>query len=689
MNLSRQILTVLALGLSATAVARERSPVLSLQSLLEEMTDRDAVAKWPVPAYTCRQASSWDRAQKTPTDPAGWHANKDYEQFIRTEENAGRREWVIMEHAGPGAITRFWLPLSAKKDKQVIRFYFDGSPTPAIECNFNELLSGRGFVRPPLAFVAWNETDLHSQMKAAPATLRQVGGDLYLPIPFAKSCKITLDELPFYYIVNYRAYALGTTVATFTMADFEKSAATLNRTGEALTADLDLKLTGQTKQAVLAPGKELSLKLPGKPTAVRNLQVQIDPKDAPQVLRSVVLSATFDGEETVWCPVGEFFGTGARLNPVHDWFRSVGKDGTLAARWVMPYRRAAQVTLKNLGTNSVAVTLAATTDNWKWDDQSLHFHATWRGQQAIKTQPRSDWNYVEINGRGRYVGDTLTVFSPDKAWYGEGDERVYVDGEKFPSHLGTGTEDYYGYAWGMATYFSSPFIAMPHRDTSNRSNWKGYTTTSRVRLLDDIPFTTAFKLDMEIWHWANTKVDYAVGCFWYARPDATSNRAPTPEEARRSLSEIPGTTQQAGAIECETMTVAAKSPGLRITHQDSMLPWSGNEQLFIQATKVGDFVELDIPVTDDKSHRVVLHGTKSYDYGILRFSINGQPAGSDYDAFNAAAIVGEPIELGRFEPKNGKLVLRVEVVGANPASRGPRYYFGLDCVVLQNPTSNK
>ena len=37
--------------------------------------------------------------------------------------------------------------------------------------------------------------------------------------------------------------------------------------------------------------------------------------------------------------------------------------------------------------------------------------------------------------------------NPVEAWWGEGDEKVFVDGEKFPSHFGTGTEDYYGYAW--------------------------------------------------------------------------------------------------------------------------------------------------------------------------------------------------------------------------------------------------
>jgi hypothetical protein len=62
--------------------------------------------------------------------------------------------------------------------------------------------------------------------------------------------------------------------------------------------------------------------------------------------------------------------------------------------------------------------------------------------------------------------------------------------------------------------------------------------------------------------------------------------------------------------------------------------------------------------------------------------VNGRPAGADYDAYRPAAAASGPIELGRFAPKDGRLLLRAEVVGAHPDSGGPRHYFGLDCVVL-------
>ena len=661
---------------------------IALESLIGEMTNRAAGAKVPAPSYTLKEASSCDRATKDPADANGWFANQDYGQFIRIEQKDGRTEWVIMEHQGPGAITRFWLPLHPPNDKQVIRFYFDGSPTPAIAVPFNEILSGRGFVKPPFAFVAWNETNLLNQVVAAPSVQRGVGGDLYLPIPFARGCRITLDQVPFYYIINYRAYETDVVVKTFTMAGYEAAQAAVRKAGDTLLATPDFTVGEPGCRATLAPGAELALSLPPGPAAGRNLRVQVDPKDAPQVVRSTVLIAEFDGEPAIWCPLGEFFGTGARLNPVQDWFRTVREDGGMFARWTMPYRRAARFALKNLGPTPVTVSLAAATAPWTWDDRSMLFHATWHCQNGMKTRPMSDWNYIEIHGRGVYVGDTLTVFSPVSAWFGEGDERVYLDGETRPSHNGTGTEDYYGYAWGMATFFNSPFISAPRRDGTSRESWKGYTTTSRVRLLDGIPSRTSLKLDMEVWNWADTKVDYAVGTFWYARPGATHNRPPQPADAAQPLVTYP-ISRLRGALECETMKVLAHNDGLVIGRQEDFPfddgAWSGGAQLFVQARKPGDFVELLVAEDATGPRTLVLHTTKSYDYGILRFSVNGQPVEATFDGYAPKPVLGGPVALGTFAPKDGKFMLRVEVIGANPAATGPKHYFGLDAITTNAP----
>ena len=94
---------------------------------------------------------------------------------------------------------------------------------------------------------------------------------------------------------------------------------------------------------------------------------------------------------------------------------------------------------------------------------------------------------------------------------------------------------------------------------------------------------------------------------------------------------------------------------------------------------MGDVLELLVPAEGTTRARLVLHATKSHDYGILRFSVNGQAAGVDADLYAAKPIPSGPIELGRFESTDGGYRLRAEVVGKNPKSKG--VYFGLDCVV--------
>src|SRR5437016_127830 len=102
-------------------------PSVSMRSLLAEMTDFASVCHWPVPAYSEKQASSYDRRSVSPDKP-GWFANGDFNQFIREEKRQGHTEYVMMDAAGPGAIVRFWLTTVVKPGN--LRFYFDNEEKP-------------------------------------------------------------------------------------------------------------------------------------------------------------------------------------------------------------------------------------------------------------------------------------------------------------------------------------------------------------------------------------------------------------------------------------------------------------------------------------------------------------------------------------------------------------------------------
>ncbi|MBW8042471.1 MAG: hypothetical protein FVQ85_21095 [Planctomycetes bacterium] len=83
------------------------SDTITFESLLEEMVNRDSIARLPRPAYTCRQFSSYDRNSTEPGSPTWW-ANWDRSYFVRIEDNNGRKEHVLMDADGPEAVVRFW-----------------------------------------------------------------------------------------------------------------------------------------------------------------------------------------------------------------------------------------------------------------------------------------------------------------------------------------------------------------------------------------------------------------------------------------------------------------------------------------------------------------------------------------------------------------------------------------------------
>jgi hypothetical protein len=533
-NCTRRELLSYAACAAFAGLCPAQKPVatISLESLLREMVDRNALARYPDPSYTCQQASSYDRRSIDPKQ-SGWFANNDYSQFIRSEQRGGRTEWVMMDAEGPGAVVRFWMgaPVPQHGPTGTLRFYFDGSEEPAIETVADKLLSGESFVREPLAAV------------------RSIGRNLYLPIPYARRCKITYDrpnhwkskndEDCAWYNINYRTYPRRTDLQTFTMGEFEAARTLVDQIGKnLLTIDqysgLGTRTTPQETRT-LRPGSSITQTLSG-PAAVRKLSLRIAADNLPQALRDTVLSLEFDGEETVWSPVGDFFGSGIGLNPFHDWWRAVDNDGTMSCWWVMPFNDSCKVRLDNIGGQTLDVGFGPLVSGpWQWDDRSMHFHANWRQQYGIDTKKEDglDWNYIEIAGQGVYAGDTLTIHNGSSEWWGEGDEKIFVDGESFPSNFGTGTEDYYGYSFGdRGVFFEAPFHAQPRADGNHQP---GYTVNTRTRSLDAIPFMKALKFDMEIWHWAKTTMTYAVTTYWYARPGATSNRVPERAEATRAI----------------------------------------------------------------------------------------------------------------------------------------------------------
>jgi hypothetical protein len=344
----------------------------------------------------------------------------------------------------------------------------------------------------------------------------------------------------------------------------------------------------------------------------------------------------------------------------------------------MPFRDMAVIELINFTEQPASLTGEIALKDYRWTERSMHLHAKWRAQFDVPTRPMQDWNYLTATGQGVFAGVAFAIDNPVKEWWGEGDEKIYVDGERFPSHFGTGTEDYYGYAWCWPGLFTHAYHAQPRCD--GPGNY-GRTSVNRFHILDRIPFTNDFKFDMELWHWNDKcRVNLAAVAYWYARPGGTDAFKPiTAQDAVvRPMPEyvVP---RVAGAIEGESLKI------VQVTGVAEPQDWdvSGGRHLWWHAgMQPGDRLVLNFPVAKAGQYRVLGRFLRARDYGIHQLAVNNAPSGGPIDFYSPDVKPSEEIDLGAFDLRQGDNELSVTVVGAN-AKAVKAYMFGLDYLRLR------
>lgn len=654
-----------AFALVACFAARLPATEITMSGLLDDMTNLTAMAEFPNPPYVAKQFSSYDRASTTPADPKTWFANNDCGNYLRIEERNGRKEHVMADMQGPGAITRIWSP----NPGGTLRIYLDGNEKPALEYAMADLLSGK-----------------HPLLPAPIAVGLSQGWNLYFPIPYAKHCKVTCDKGGQYYHVGYRTYPKGTKVKTFTVEQLEAAQSVIKDLVANLVAPDAPPPSEQRKRPkpkfgfMLEPGKTSKAITLGGPAAIYCLSAKVGvPKEkVEEALRSIVIQISFDGHKTVEAPLGDFFGAAPGINAFYSLPLRVDSDGWMTSFWHMPFQNEAIVLLTNYGQFPVSISLDVLKSASNWTDSSMYFHARWKIEHDVRTRPMQDWNYLTAKGKGVFGGVAFFIDNPVKDWWGEGDEKIYIDGESFPSHFGTGTEDYYGYGWCCPQLFTHAYHNEARCD--GPGNY-GRTSVNRFHILDRIPFTTSFKFDMELWHWKDCEVNMAVMAYYYGLPGAEDTFPPIkPEQlVLRPMPEYAGS-RVPGAIEGEKMRIvkATGTPGTQDWDDDSggaHLWWHGGQ-------KPGDELLLEFDVPKAGKYRVVGRFLKAIDYGIIQLAVNGQKAGEPIDFFHDAVIHTGQIPLGTFELKKGPNRLSAVVVGANPKAQ-KQYMFGLDYILLK------
>lgn len=245
-------------------------------------------------------------------------------------------------------------------------------------------------------------------------------------------------------------------------------------------------------------------------------------------------------EPSVECPVGDFFGMGWNVySPLVSSAICVNPGSAFNSYWVMPFRKKCRITMENIN-DTDQMTLYYQIDYTLTDvpADAAYLHAQFRRQNTNET---SDYTIIEgIRGKGHYVGVYMAWGVNNNGWWGEGEIKFFMDGDKeFPTICGTGTEDYFCGSYnfdreGKYTEFCTPYSGL-HQVIRPDGTYKSQQRFGLYRwhILDPVRFEKDLKVTIQDLGWRQggrylpQKSDIASTCFWYqSEPHAKFPKLP-------------------------------------------------------------------------------------------------------------------------------------------------------------------
>lgn len=403
--------------------------------------------------------------------------------------------------------------------------------------------------------------------------------------------------------------------------------------------------------------------------------------------QEMLLRIYWDGNPrpAVEAPVGDFFANcfGVRREVIS--LPVVVEDAdSYNCYWQMPFRKSARIEIENQGEQPIG--LLYYNIDWikkdKLPKDTPYFHAQYR--QEYPVQKGKDYVVLETKGKGHYVGTVLAARTRSPAWFGEGDEKIYINGEAKPSIWGTGTEDYFLSAWGLKTT-STPYFGVPYFD-----QWGivgGHTSAYRWHLNDPFVFQTGIKVTFEHFGWMSPdenpnyksnswnerEDDFSSVAFWYQTGQSTFT-ARAPHARERVLPSLERTI----AYGRDFAGKEHHGIGEAIQQQVEFYP---DKQLLYQPQQAeGAWLEIPFEVKNKEPLRLLLNMSLAADFGKYQAYLDGTKLGPIMDFYKSKLDTKE-FHLLDFWPEPGLHKLRLECVGKNNLSEG--YYCGIESVRLR------
>lgn len=289
----------------------------------------------------------------------------------------------------------------------------------------------------------------------------------------------------------------------------------------------------------------------------------------PFYYRKALIKITWDDQEgpSVLAPLGDFFCIGDSYPgnftslPINVSLKpeEAGRYGapcSVSCYFPMPFNKKAKIEIVN--ENELPFILYFYVDYEMYKEplaeNTTYFHASWNRENPCKgwgadlqvnspevnsvSNLKGESNYVvlETEGEGHFVGCNLSVKHLQGSWWGEGDDMIFIDGEEYPSIVGTGTEDYFNHAWGMQRNHYPFYGTIVHE----RDNTEGLHVAYRFHITDPVRFEKSIKVTIEHGHANHLSDDWSSTAYWYQTLEKSKGLTIKPVEERLPIiSKIP------------------------------------------------------------------------------------------------------------------------------------------------------
>jgi hypothetical protein len=284
------------------------------------------------------------------------------------------------------------------------------------------------------------------------------------------------------------------------------------------------------------------------PGAIQHIWVTPAPLDRT---RWMILRFYWDDETepSIECPLGDFFALGwARYAQINSLPICVNPGSAFNSYWPMPFRKKARITIENIDDSQITIYYQIDYALTQVPEDSAYFHAQFRRENPLKT--KGLYTILDgVQGKGQYVGTYLAWGTRSTGWWGEGEIKFFMDGDKeFPTICGTGTEDYFCGSYdfevrgpdgkGQYREFSSPYTGMPQvirpdglYDSQTRFGLYRWHITDPIRFNSDLKVTIQALGWMRDGRYQQLQEDIASVAFWYqAEPHRPFPKLPSKDD---------------------------------------------------------------------------------------------------------------------------------------------------------------